>query len=227
MTINRRRLLALAPLFAAASLAQAEDRALPEALDRALAEAEAQGRLVLSFSMRFRWRSAPPVVARFDAANGRWRVLSGDPNALGPEGRRKFESYKRQESAPGGLVAGDYRAHLADVEALGSDGDKDVFSFTAREARTAPAAAAVGGRLHVDRAHGGLALYRLEALRPFKPAPATRLDEFLFEHRFERSLDGAPPLLVKARVKASGRRVLARINEDYEADFFDFARAPE
>ena len=134
--------------------------------------------------------------------------------------RAKFANWKRSESVPGGLTYADYADHLDDVALASENGETLVYRFAAAGAKSGDAET----RLVFDRRTGGLVGYRVAALAPIRPDPATRLETFVFEQTFARVVDDAPPLMTHVRWRAAGTRAFRRVDEDYEIDFSDFAR---
>jgi len=208
------------------SLAPASASDLPEPVDRALREAEAQKKLRVSYTMTFRWRGAPEIVTRYDAREDRWSVLKGSPDALDDNGRKKFETYKRVESKPGGLTYADYRDHLDNVVRDGENGKLITYDFVSpqtpgdlEKARTL-----VDTEIAIDKTHQGLVRYQVRAKRAFKPNPVSKLDDFEFVQTFERRLDATPPLMTRVYWRAKGKRLFSSVDEEYTVLFSDFER---
>ena len=202
---------------------------LPAPLDAALARAEAEGPARYAFTMRFAAADAAPVTLRYHPEKG-WQTLSGDPDALPDGARDALARTKEQEAVPGGLLYGDFREHLAEVTLTGETDDAYTYAFVPPEARERGMGGedmnAMSARLVVSKEDGRLALYDLEALRPFKPLPIVRLDAFALEHEFAR-LDGeadGPAVLVRLRSVRRGSRMFQRVDEDFEATFTDHVR---
>ncbi len=220
------------PLFSSlclsvgACITPAGASALPEPVDRALREAEAQNKLRVSYTMTFRWRGAPEIVTRYDANQDRWSVIKGSPDGLDENGRKKFETYKRVESKPGGLTYADYRDHLDSVVRDGEDGKLITYDFVSpqtpgdlEKARTL-----VDTEIAIDKTHLGLVRYQVRAKQAFKPNPVSKLDDFEFIQTFERRLDATPPLMTRVYWRARGKRLFASVDEEYTVLFSDFER---
>lgn len=199
-------------------LGAAAGEPLPAPLETAFSEAQAHKDLVVSYTMAFSWRGAPPVTARFDAASNAWTDIAGDASALPPEAQRKFRNWKKSESVAGGLTYADYVGELDEVSLEEETPEALVYRFAA------PGGESIRTRLIYDRAAAGLSFYSVEATRAFKPDPTARLETFAFQQTFARVLEGAPPLMTRVKWKARGQRLLSRVDEDYEIVFSDFSR---
>ncbi len=200
--------------------------ALPDPVDRALSEAEANADLQLSFTMVFQWRDGPEIVKRFDGENRTWHLLDGDPGALDRAGRAKLKNTKRLESRPGGLVAADYRPQIKQADLVSIDADEFVFRFLSPH--TAGFADEKAGKVHtrlrVDKQDGGMTAFVVRIDETFNPNPFVRIDRFQFEHEFERVFADLPPLMTRAYVRSAGAGMTAPISEEYRLLFKDFEK---
>ncbi|MEO1149818.1 MAG: hypothetical protein AAFW83_02410 [Pseudomonadota bacterium] len=199
---------------------------LPAPVDTALSRAEADNEIRVSYTMTFQWFDGPQIKSRFDAREKAWTVVSGNPDALPAKARKKYETYKRVESKPGGLTYADYRKHLRSVALIEESPETLTYSFVSPQ--TPDDLEAVGKtvrtRLEIDRQTVELATYFVEALAPFKPNAFSRLDAFYFRQTFEKKLPGAPALMTEVIWQAKGKRFLTSIDEDYRITFSDFSR---
>ncbi len=220
------RLLAAALFFLALTDAALADRsAMPAELDAALAAAERTPDLKLSFTLRFQWPDAADITQRFDATTKSWTTLEGDPGSMSAAARKAFDVVKRTESKPGGLLYADFRPYLKDVELVEETDRQAVFSFSSPEADrvSSEARESIEARLVLDRESGLLTRYSVRALSPFRPLPVARIDEYIYELDFEPLAAGGPAVMTQIRKLAKGRRLGARVDEQYTALFSDFA----
>ncbi len=216
---------ALFLLVTSFSGANAQD--LPPPVDRALQEAEANADLRLSYTMAFRWlidgAVDKRVVARFDAVSEEWTFLDGALEDLSHRARKKFRTYQRLESKPGGLVYAEYRPFLADVTPTLETDQHRAYSFRSAQP---PASIAERGpvdtTLIVSKTHGGIERYAIKTTAPFKPNAASRLDDFVFEQTFERAAPDSPPLMTRLYWRLKGTRLLAILDEEFDIEFYDF-----
>ncbi len=207
-----------------AATAAAAQSGFPAPVEKALAEAEAQDDYRVSYSMRFIWPDAEPVTARYDATTKRWATLSGDPDALSGAGPKKFKTWKRVESKPGGLLYADYRSSLRDVTLVGETDDALTYNFVSPQTPDSleEAADVVETKLVIDKTDGRMSLYSVRALKPFKPNVASNLEEFEFTQTFARIGDDGPAVMTKTYWRAKGKRVFSSVDEEYTVEFFDF-----
>ena len=196
---------------------------LPDLVEHALREAEAHADLRLSFTLVFQWANGPEIVERYEAANGEWTVLSGDPDALDPTARRKLAQAKRLEAMPGGLVAADYRKSIAAADLMSQSSTETVYRF--RPPRKISADENVQAQLGIGP-QGGLTRYSIRTDEKITPALFMSFDKFVFEHHFERVFADLPPLLTRAVICREGSTLHRAISEDYVLLFKDFERVP-
>ncbi|MGF1543136.1 MAG: hypothetical protein ACFB00_01275 [Parvularculaceae bacterium] len=217
-----RRIAMSFAIAALAGAAQAQD--LPAPVDAALDEAEALAETRVSYTMTFEWENEPPVVARYDAPADDWTIVEGDPEALSGAGPKKFRTWSRVESEPGGLLYADYRPHLRNVTRLEETDATTVYEFTSPQTPDDldEVREKLETRLVVDNEDGRLATYAIRALEPFKPNVASKLSEFEFVQNFERPAPGAPALMTYVKWRAKGRRVFSDVDESYVVRFDDF-----
>ena len=194
---------------------------LPDPVDRALREAEAHADLRLSFTLVFQWADGPEIVERYDAANGQWTVLSGDPDTLDPTARHKLDQAKRLEAMPGGLVAADYRKSIAAADLISQSSTETVYRF--QPPRSVKAVENVQAELGLAP-KGGLKRYSIHTDEKIEPTLFMRFDKFVFEHHFERVFADLPPLLTRAVICREGSTLHRPISEDYVLLFKDFER---
>ncbi len=202
-----------------------ESAAMPPGLDAALAEAERTPDMKVSFTLRFQWPDETDIVQRFDAALQSWTTLEGDPDMMSNAARKALNVVKRTESKPGGLLYADFRPYLKDIALIEETDERAVFSFSSPEADRLSASAkeAVEARIILDRNTGFLTRYSVRALAPFKPLPIARVDEYLYELDFAPIKAGGPAATTRIHKFAKGRRMGARIDEQYTVLFSDFA----
>jgi hypothetical protein len=199
---------------------------MPAPLDAALSQAEAQPDLRVSYTMRFEWPGEAPVVQRFDAAERRWTTIEGDAERLPDDAQDKLGNVMKSESVPGGLLYADFRKHLRDVQPVEETEDRLVYSFIPPEAEDrdvgAEAEAAVRARLYVAKDGGRLARYEVRGLKPFKPLPVARMEEFVVEQDFERLGEDGPALLTRLYSRQKGERFFRKVDTEFTATFSDF-----
>ena len=222
------------PLLASLALlnAPAMAAAFPAPLDSALSDAETTPKLRLSYSMRYEAPGEAPVTLRFDAQTRYWSVVEGDPGALSKNAREKLNNIKKSESVPGGLLYADFRKYLRAVEALEETETQLIYRFLPPEAEGEDAAddaeEVMRARLYVDKADGKLARYEVVGLKPFKPLPVAKMEEFVVEQDFERLEENGekngPAVLVRLRSRQKGERFFRKVDTDFTAHFFDFER---
>ena len=200
----------------------AED--FPGPVETALQSAESQAGLRVSYTMVFQWPGVLDIVQRYDANLDQWTPISGDPSQLDANGAKKFRTYKRVESKPGGLTYADYRSHLRDVRLISEDDGALVYSFLSPQTPgdVVEAAKVVETRLVIDRTSNALTRYSVKALQPFKPNVASKLEEFDFQQDFEKVLPNAPALMTRVYWRAKGRRAFSNVDETYTVLFRDF-----
>ena len=212
----------------ASSVPAYADSSFPTPVDRALEEAEAHADLKVSYTMSFRWFEGDIVSARFDAESRRWTPVKGNPDRLERRARKKFRTYQRVESKPGGLIYADYRPHLSDLALISETAERLVYQFISPQTPKSVVQAQdrVKTELVVDRHEGHLTRYAIQSLKPFKPNAVSKLDEFVFEQTFSRISPDFPPVMTHVYWRARGKRLLSTVDEEYEIIFSDFEIVP-
>jgi len=198
------------------------DSILPPIIDQALREAEAHDDFCASYTMAFQWKNEERITARFDGARNSWTILEGDIANLSKAARKKFHKYQRLESRRGGLVYADYRDHMSGFRETEETATAITYNFTAPQAPKSVGDESVTAKLILDKKAGHINLYSIRANKPFKPNPASKLDEFIFEQTFERYAPDQPAVMTKVHVRAKGTRLLGKIDEDFDVKFYDF-----
>ena len=176
--------------------------------------------------MTWKWEDQPEVVERYDARTDSWTLVSGDPDALDRNGRKKLKTYKRVESVPGGLLYADYRDSLKGVTLDQETDEAYLYNFVAGQADDADledgADEKVNTRIKVSKDDGAMQLYSVKALTPFKPNAVSKLDKFIFEQNFERITPDTPPVMTRVYWRAQGKQVFSSVDEEYTVLFSDF-----
>ncbi|WP_425409915.1 hypothetical protein [Hyphococcus sp.] len=202
--------------------AVAEQDSLPAPVDTALREAEAVSDLRVSFTMEFQWMGGLTVVERYDAGRDEWAPVSGDKTALSDNARDNLEKYKQLESAPGGLIYADYRDHLSNVRLTDETADTLTYSFSSPQAPDMDGESPVRTQLIIDKDRQELMLYSVRSLRSFKPGALAKINDLVFRQRFERKIQGAPPLMTHFYWRMKGERMFGAVNKEFSMRFSDF-----
>ncbi|ADM09366.1 hypothetical protein PB2503_06502 [Parvularcula bermudensis HTCC2503] len=199
---------------------------IPAPLNDVLRDAEDRGALKISYTMRFDWPGASPVTARFDATTSQWQLLAGDPEDLPAPAREKFQNVQRSESRPGGLLYGDFRPYLADIALIEETETHFLYSFVPTQigdaAAREPEQDILRTRLIVTKDTPHLTLYEVRGLRPFKPNPATKMEEFVVTQRFAPLGEDGPVVLRELYSRQKGDRFFRPVDIEFTATFSAF-----
>ncbi len=198
--------------------------ALPEPVDRALLEAEANSKLRVSFTLEFKESGKTVLLERFDAQTKKWTVQQGARQNLSKEALKFYKKYCKFESAPGGLVYADYRDSLGDVSVFAEEEARTLYAISPdslpenvienREDALAVVA--------IDKADNIMSLFKIRLNKPMKFNAFTEFQEFEFVQIFDRKIKNAPPLMTKFIYRAKGKKGFSQVDDDFEMLFSDF-----
>lgn len=200
-----------------------------EPIDAALTEAEELNGLRFSYTMTFEWPGEAPVSVRYDAEAKRFSTLSGNPDALSGPARQKLKNIKKSESVPGGLLYADFRDYLDDITLVEETDEQYIYRFIPSQVDeddvTGTADDVVRARLYVSKNDDRLARYEVKGLQPFKPNPASKMEEFEVVQEFERLGEDGPAVLRRLYSKQKGERFFRDVDTEFTATFSDFVAA--
>ncbi|WP_370338510.1 hypothetical protein [Parvularcula marina] len=197
-------------------------------IDAALSEAEAEAGLRYSYTMKFEWPGEAPITVRYDAGRDRWSTLDGNPDALPREAKKKLGNIKKSESEPGGLLYADFREYLDDITLVNETDDQYIYRFIPSQVDeddvTGTAEDVVRARLYVAKDDQRLARYEVKGLKPFKPNPAAKMEEFEVVQEFERLGENGPAVLRKLYSRQKGEQFFRSVDTEFTATFSDFEK---
>lgn len=211
--------------FAVTGVSAASPSDPTSAIEQALTDAESHPRLRFSYTMTFETPGNPPIVQRFDASTKKWTTLSGDPKKLPKEAAQKLRNVMKSESVPGGLLYADFRPYLNHITYRETEDGQFVYAFVPPEANKNESVEELEGtlraRLYVDPTTNQLMRYEVRALRPFKPMPVAKLEEFAVVQDFEPLGENGPSVLRRLYSRTKGTRAFRKIDTEFTATFSD------
>jgi len=214
--------LMVVSIFLSSTVQSYAEAPLPPELELAFEEAKTNDKLRVSYTMSFQWKD---VTTRYDASTQTWTPLSGDIKTLGKIGTKKFKTWKRVESKPGGLTYTDYRSSIKNAVKHSENHIHILYRFTSPQtpASLEEALAFVDTELAIDKNKKHLARYAIRAKKSFKPNAVTKLEAFEFDQKFERLPNSGPAVMVYSYWRAKGHRAFSQFDEEYTVRFYDFA----